>query len=144
SVGNRGYVTNDQSGDGARYDAPRRSIYLPVIRNSMYELFTVFDYADPSVHIEQRPQSTVSLQALLLMNSPFAVSQRDAFAKASATAADDDASRVDWIWRRALQRSPTTRERIAAERWLEETPATEAWPGLCQTLFSTNEFVFVD
>ncbi len=144
SVGNRGYVTNDQSGDGARYDAPRRSLYLPVIRNSMYELFTVFDYADPSVHIEQRPQSTVSLQALLLMNSPFALAQRKAFAEAATIAEPDAARRIDWIWRRALQRPPSERERAAAQQWLADAADVEAWPGVCQALFATSEFVFVD
>ncbi len=143
-VGNRGYVTNDQSGDGARYDAPRRSIYLPVIRNAMYDLFTVFDYADPSVHLEQRPQSTVSLQALLLMNSPFVIAQRDAFAKAATAAEPDPTARIRWAWRRALQRDPSQSEQAAAERWLAEAPEAEAWPGLCQTLFAANEFVFVD
>ena len=143
-VGNRGYVTNDQSGDGARYDAPRRSIYLPVIRNAMYDLFTVFDYADPSVHLEQRPQSTVSLQALLLMNSPFVIAQRDAFAKAATTAEAEPMARIRWVWRRALQRDPSPSEQAAAERWLAEAPEAEAWPGLCQTLFAANEFVFVD
>ncbi len=143
-VGNRGYVTNDQSGDGARYDAPRRSIYLPVIRNAMYDLFTVFDYADPSVHLEQRPQSTVSLQALLLMNSPFVLAQREAFAKAAESAVAEPSERIRFVWQKALQRDPTASERAAAERWLAEAPAAEAWPGLCQTLFAANEFVFVD
>ena len=144
AVGNRGYVTNDQSGDGARYDAPRRSIYLPVIRNAMYDLFTVFDYADPSVHIEQRPESAVSLQALLLMNSPFVLAQRSAFATAAANAAPAADARIEWIWRRALQRSPSANERAAAEAWLSTAPSEEGWPGLCQTLFATSEFVYVD
>ena len=144
TVGNRGYVTNDQSGDGARYDATRRSIYLPVIRNAMYDLFTVFDYADPSVHIEQRPESAVSLQALLLMNSPFVLAQRSAFAAAAATAEPDSKARIDWIWRRALQRAPTASERAAAEAWLISAPSDESWPGLCQTLFAASEFVYVD
>ncbi|MEQ1631885.1 MAG: DUF1553 domain-containing protein [Planctomycetota bacterium] len=143
-VGNRGYVTNDQSGDGARYEAPRRSIYLPVIRNAMYDLFTVFDYADPSVHQEQRPQSTVALQALLLMNSPFVVQQSDAFATAATAAASDEAACITWIWQQALQRLPTESERSAAAQWLQTVTGPARLAGLCQTVLCANEFVFVD
>jgi hypothetical protein len=115
-----------------------------VIRNAMYDLFTVFDYADPSVHIEQRPESAVSLQALLLMNSPFVLAQRSSFATAAATAAPATDARIEWIWRRALQRSPSASERAAAEAWLTTAPSEEGWPGLCQTLFAASEFVYVD
>ncbi|MGE3175648.1 MAG: DUF1553 domain-containing protein [Planctomycetota bacterium] len=140
---NRAYVTNDQSRDAARYDVPRRSLYLPVIRNAMYELFTVFDYADPSVHLEQRPQSAVATQALLLLNSPFVRAQSRAFAAAAAAAADPE-PRIDWIWRQALQRPPSADERAAARRWLDGAPAEQAWPGLCQAVLATNEFVYID
>ncbi len=143
-VGNRGYVTNDQSGDSARYDAPRRSLYLPVIRNAMYDLFTVFDYADPSVHLEQRPQSTVALQALLLMNSPFAIEQASALATAASAAATEPAEQLVWLWQRALQRPPTARETAAAADWLAQDLEDKGLACLCQALFATNEFVFVD
>jgi hypothetical protein len=78
--GNRDYVTNDQSSDAANYDAPRRSVYLPIIRNAMYPFFGVFDYGDPSVHIEERSSTTVATQALFLMNSPLATESARALA----------------------------------------------------------------
>jgi hypothetical protein len=78
------------------------------------------------------------------MNSPFVIAQRDAFAKAATAAEPDPTARIRWAWRRALQRDPSQSEQAAAERWLAEAPEAEAWPGLCQTLFTANEFVFVD
>ena len=64
-----------------RYDAPRRALYLPIIRNAMFELFVAFDYADPSVHLEQRPQSAVAPQALYMLNAPFVRQQSKALAE---------------------------------------------------------------
>jgi hypothetical protein len=147
----RGYVTNDQSADAARYDAPRRSLYLPIVRNAMYEMFTAFDYPDPSVHLEQRPQSTTATQALWLLNAPFVREQARAFAaRAEAAAPGDgaDDARIDFLWREAFARAPSSTERAAAHRWLAHArgngASAHALPGLAQALFATNEFVYVD
>jgi hypothetical protein len=147
----RDYVTNDQSANGAQYAAPRRSVYLPVIRNAMYELFTAFDYADPSVHLDQRPQSAVAPQALLLLNSPFALEQSRAFAEASRAAGADDAARIAWIWRRAFGRAPSATEASTTMAWCARIAAGPAdgkpgdpWPALCQVVLASNEFVYVD
>ena len=32
----------------------RRAIYLPVVRDRVYDLFTIFDFANPSVGVCQR------------------------------------------------------------------------------------------
>jgi hypothetical protein len=146
STGDRDYVTNDQSNDRARYDAPRRALYLPIIRNAMYDLFTAFDYADPSVHIEQRPQTAVATQALLLMNDPQVAQQAKALAARRPTGDDDTICR--WLWRQALCRQPSPRELASARAWLVEVRAQAddgaAWAGLAQALFASNEFVYVD
>ncbi|HVL12963.1 MAG TPA: DUF1553 domain-containing protein, partial [Gemmata sp.] len=49
----------------------KRAVYLPVIRNDLTPLFEVFDFADPDVADGQRDATTVSTQALYLMNSTF-------------------------------------------------------------------------
>ena len=53
------------------YQLPRRSVYLPVIRNGMHPLLEVFDVA--AVHESQgaRTTTTTAPQALLFQNSPF-------------------------------------------------------------------------
>ena len=42
-------VNNDQSASNDSYEDRRRSVYLPVIRNDMYDLYSIFDYPDASV-----------------------------------------------------------------------------------------------
>ena len=56
----------------------------------------------------------------------------------------DDELRLDWIWQRAFQRTPSPAERTALHRWLSEAPPEDRWRGVCQTAFSANEFVYVD
>src|SRR5262249_31232056 len=41
-----------------------RSVYLPVFRNALPQLFEAFDFADPSMPVGARPVSTVAPQAL--------------------------------------------------------------------------------
>lgn len=53
----------------------RRSIYHPVFRNSLPELFDEFDFADSSVSIEARSRSTVSQQAFSLMQEPWVIAR---------------------------------------------------------------------
>ena len=60
---NNDYVTNDQSGNGARYSAPRRSIYMPIIRNALFDMFQAFDFGDPSIVNAKRATTTVAPQA---------------------------------------------------------------------------------
>ena len=144
----RGYVTNDQSNDQARYDAPRRSLYLPIIRNAMFDLFAAFDYADPSVHLEQRPSTAVATQALLLLNAPFVRDQSAAFAARTEAARPDDATRIDFLWQQAYGRAPSPAERQHATQWLatarNSTTPEAALRGLCQALFASNEFLHID
>lgn len=68
-----------QSGIAADYDyrhsSTRRSIYQPVLRNSLPDLFEAFDFADSSVSTGQRPRSTVATQSLVLMNHPWVISR---------------------------------------------------------------------
>ncbi|MBL8755901.1 MAG: DUF1549 domain-containing protein [Planctomycetes bacterium] len=146
-TGDRGYVTNDQSNDGARYDAKRRSLYLPIIRNAMFDLFEAFDYADPSVHLEQRAQTSVAPQALWLLNAPFVAEQGKGLA-ARALALAGDAERIDFLWRECFVRVPSPAERAAASAWLATARANGddagAFAGLAAALFATNEFVHVD
>lgn len=141
----RGYVTNDQSGDAARYDSLRRSLYLPIVRNAMYDLFAAFDYADPSVHQEQRPQSTVATQALWLLNAPLVRQQSEHLAKRALDVGGGDEVRVAWLWQQVLQREPSPAELRLATTWLARPgEPLAACTDLVQALFVGNEFAFLD
>jgi hypothetical protein len=141
------YVTNDQSADAAQYMSTRRSLYLPVIRNAVYDLFSTFDYADPSMAIEARSSTTDPSQALLLLNSPLAVGESEAFARSLLAGGG-----LDELWQRAYQRAPREAERARAQAFLADHMAHDsggdarerAWASLCRALCASNEFLYVD
>ncbi len=132
-------------------DASRRSVYLPVFRNALPEIFEVFDFADPSVSSGRRNVSTVAPQALFMLNHPFVSAQ-------AAKAADrllaepslTDDQRLARAYRLALGRSPDARERAVARSFLggaaSEGPEGEKgrWAELFHALFASMDFRYVD
>ena len=77
-----GYTANDAarelyvvdiSGKGSYppFQKPRRSVYLPVIRNGRPEFATLFDSPTGHESSSMRSETTVPTQALFMMNSPF-------------------------------------------------------------------------
>ena len=103
----------------------RRSVYAPVFRNALPELFEVFDFADPSMVVGRRDASTVAPQALFLMNHPFVLEQaRHAARRLLAEPGRDDPGRIDRAYRLALGRPPTAAElRIGLDCVDEAAPA---------------------
>ena len=69
-VENRKFLFDHTSKDLTEYDATVRSVYLPVVRNHLYDFFQLFDYNDASVSNGNRQSTTVAPQALFMMNSP--------------------------------------------------------------------------
>jgi hypothetical protein len=55
-------------------------LYLPVIRNNVYDLFQLLDFPDPAVPSGNRAMTTVALQALLMLNSDFVMGSADELA----------------------------------------------------------------
>ena len=52
-------------------DSNYRSVYLSIVRNAEPEALTLFDFADPSIVVGHREETTVPSQSLYLLNSPF-------------------------------------------------------------------------
>jgi mono/diheme cytochrome c family protein len=121
-TGNFGYVTNDQSRSNERYGASRRAIYMPVIRNDMYELFATFDYTDPSVSFDRRPSTVVAQQSLFMMNSPMVASQAERLAGSllEDPGLADDASRIGQAYEICFARPATSVEIERGLRFLGE------------------------
>ena len=98
-------------GDPDNYEPfrqPRRSVYLPVIRNQMHPMLALFDTANEHIPVIQRTESIVAPQALFLMNSPFARQAAQRLALSTATL--PDALRIREIYLRLLGREPTRSE----------------------------------
>jgi hypothetical protein len=130
-----------------RFDDRRRSVYTPIFRNKLLELFEVFDFADPNLVTGRRTVSTVATQALYLMNNPFVWEQaRQASQRLLAETDLDDCARVDRAYRRVIGRRPTPREREIALSFLASSGGEkrEAWARLYQALFACIDFRYVD
>ncbi len=154
---NRAYVPGYPNAMYDKYDMPRRSVYLPVIRSALYDVFQVFDFADPSTANGQRDNTTVAPQALFMMNSKLVDGVTRALAvKLLQDDKLDDAARLVRAYETVYARPPAPQETRRAldflsrvERELtEEGAATErrlrAWQSLCRVLVAANEFVFVE
>lgn len=120
----------------------RRSVFLPMLRNSLPKLLVAFDMADPSRVTGVRSQSIVAPQALLMLNSD-EVSRcaKHAAEKLLRLPLDSATARLDYAFRQTLMRLPTAAERTLFMEYLEsEKLSVEAWQDVYQTLFGSAEF----
>ncbi len=155
---NFAYVTNDQSGNAAQYDSPRRSIYLPVIRNAVFDVFQVFDFVEPSFLNGKRSSTTVAPQALFMMNGQFVLKQARAWAESLLGGSyADDAARVRAAYLTAYSRPAAQDEVDSSLQYLKlyeeklgdrvKDPTERkkaAWQSLCQILFASSEFIYLN
>ena len=146
STANFAYVNNDQSASNESYEDRRRSVYLPVIRNDMYDLYSIFDYPDASVSFGRRPSTVVSSQALFFLNAPLVLEEANRLAKSLTNQSDDES--LEELWQRVYARSPKNEEKQRALALLntldrDEEPIS-AWSGLIQSLFASSEFIYLD
>jgi hypothetical protein len=140
-----------------RTDFHCRSVYLPVIRNDLPELFQVFDFADPHATSGARPQTTVAPQALYLLNDPLVMEAADATARRlfECESACDPEARVDRMYELVFGNGATDDERRAVLKFVEQIeqrltmdgdaePSLHAWTLACHALFGTSRFQFLD
>ena len=126
----------------------RRSVYLPVFRNALPELFEAFDFADPSVSNGRRNVSTVAPQALFMLNHPFVIEQSKYAARRLLDGTDggENEARVVRLYRLTLGRSPDEAEQSLALNFLQNAneDRSEAWTQLFHALFASIDFRYVD
>jgi mono/diheme cytochrome c family protein len=156
-VKNREYLFDHTSKDTTNYDSRRRSLYLPVIRNNVYDVFQLFDFPDPAVPGGDRATTTVAPQALFMMNSELTMKICDHLVESLLKEAGlDDAGRVRRLYLKAYGREATdaeTARAIALVRAVDHAMQKRepnldrrrllAWSALCQVIVSANEFVYV-
>lgn len=155
---NRAYVTSTANVNPAIYQSNRRSIYLPVVRSALYEVFTAFDFADPSTLAGQRDQTTVAPQALFMMNSEIVYEQSKLLAGQMRDRQDLDVrGRIRHLYALSYSRDASEGEISRASGYLDRIrtafiqsgvdPADadlRAWTSFCRALLSANEFVYVE
>jgi hypothetical protein len=141
-------ATYDNEFDHARTPLLCRSVYVPAFRNTMLDLFEVFDGANPNLVSGRRNRSTRPAQALYMLNSPFVMEQAAQAAarmlRESESVADPEAA-LRTAWKMALGREPSSDE-VAVMLPVVTAPddATAAWTAVFHSLFASVEFRFLD
>jgi hypothetical protein len=124
---------------------PRRSLYAFIDRMDVPALLTTFDFPNPTATSAQRDSTTVTPQALYLMNSSFVAEIAARVANRRDLAAEPTVdARLGRLFDLLFARSPTDEERQSIANYLGPDPRPEAWTRLAHALLMTNEFLFVD
>ena len=119
----------------------RRMIYRSASRAGRTAFAALFDGADPSIHVEKRTVSTVSPQALFLMNHPLVMGAAKSILERPEPAAETEPGRrVTALYSLLYCRRPPDEEKELARVFLEGG----SWVEYVQALLMTNDFIFVD
>ena len=131
----------------------RRTVYLPVYRNKMPSMLTLFDFADSTASIGKRPHTNIAPQGLYFLNSEFVYARSRALADRSLTLdVPTDAERVEDAYWLALGRNARPEEVQAMFDYMAGYPVDEVgtearvirWQGLWRVLLSSSEFNYVN
>lgn len=133
----------------------RRSIYVQVLRGNPLTMLQAHDQPVMETNCTRRGRSTVSTQALTLLNSDAAVAYAQAFADRALREAPD--APLPFVVITALSREAAANElseftkfldeqqtRYAAQGEPTEAARRKALADLCHMLLAANEFVYVD
>ena len=141
--------TYDNEYRHAAYPLRVRSVYVPSFRNTMLDLFEIFDGANPNLVTGKRTRSTRPAQALYMLNSPFVMEQAklsaDNFLKSPDYSPDTPENSIRRAWRKCLSRDPSREELQATLNVIGEDPrSAEAWTEVFHALFASVDFRFLD
>ncbi|HEY1065673.1 MAG TPA: DUF1553 domain-containing protein, partial [Pirellulales bacterium] len=155
-------VADNSTGSSAAFDYNahrRRAVYLPIVRNQLPPILTVFDFADPDVVVGQRTITNVPAQSLLLLNGKSVTQAAEAVAtKLLADRELTDSNRIERAYELILGRRPQSAEINRVLAYVNNTAAANlvaegsnadqrtkiAWTGFVQTLFASTEFRWLD
>lgn len=138
------------------HDTFRRSIYIFVKRSVPLPLVEVFDCPVTVVTAPNRATSTVSPQALALMNNEFVLEQAKFFAERVTTEAGAEVNQqIARAFQIALHRKPSKQEQDWSLNFLtsqakgyaqknQDKPDAAALRDFCHALMNLNEFLYVD
>ena len=154
-VKNRAYVTGSNTNITDEFDNYRRSVYLPVVRSSVYEVLQALDFPDPAVSNGDRNTTTVAPQALFMMNSSLVDEATSELA--TRLTALNGSERINRAYSIIMGRQPNEHEIANAQEYTQQVTVTAtaagmatedaelaAWQSLCRVLLSTNEFFYVE
>ncbi|MEM9364809.1 MAG: DUF1553 domain-containing protein [Planctomycetota bacterium] len=133
-----------------RHESLRRSLYLPVFRNSLPDLYETFDFADASVSVGERARSTVAPQALAMMNHPWVIQRADTAAKRFGQAAEVEGfeTALDQVYTACIGRRPSQAELEACLEYMAVAHTgmslQERFADIIQSLFASIDFRYLE
>ena len=119
-------------------------------------MMDTFDYPQMGPNCIDRAVSTVSPQALMLMNDRHVHELAESFASRvlgmieRQNLVDDNRTRVNLVYRMALSRPPSPEELELGSRMLDKLDTdwqgkpTQALGTYCHTIFNSASFIYVD
>ena len=139
----------------------QRSVYIPIIRDQIPEMLSVFDYPDASLVNGDRDTTNVPSQSLYLMNNAQAQNAADAFAARIGKHQGNSAERMSYAYELAFGREPTPQEKTAISNfWMrfpqqiakgggsskeaKERAEFAALSAFCQSLIASAEFRYLN
>jgi hypothetical protein len=141
-----------------RTDYRCRSVYLPVIRNDLPELFEAFDFANPHTTTGARPVTTVPVQGLYLLNDVQVMEAAELTARRVISDCPDSSpeARVVALYQLIAAGIPTelergaaggylrtVRERLISEGRSEGEAEAEALARVCHAIFASSRFQYL-
>ena len=118
----------------------RRTVYRANVITGRDPLLDCFDCPSPSVATPRRPSTVTPSQALALMNNTFVIRQGRRFAKRVAREVPNDSqAQADRVFRLAITRAPTPRERLQLATLIRDHSLEHA----CWALLNSSEFLYL-
>lgn len=120
-----------------------RSVYLPVIRDRLPDVLSLFDFAEPSLVTGNRETTNVPVQALYLMNSPFVQQRARKLSERLGQETTINQDFVQRIYEWCFARQPDAVEIERSLAFLQDHDE-ETMLSFCQAMLSTAEFRNLD
>jgi hypothetical protein len=131
----------------------RRTVYIPLYRNRLPRLLTLFDFVDSTSSMPKRSTSNTAPQALFLRNSEFVDARASELASRLIAGTATTVERIRRAYRICFGRPPANEEIELATDYLRAypqaspdaaVPELDAWRSLCRVLLASNEFHYVE
>jgi hypothetical protein len=126
-----------------------RSVFVPAFRNTMLDLFEIFDGANPNSVTGLRTQSNRPAQALFMMNSPFVLQQATSAAehhlKRDAIRGMSPEQQVQFAVQTVLCRRALDQELRLLTTVVSPDPlSAEHWAAVYHALYSSIDFRYIN
>ena len=132
---------------GYKYNTIRRSVYVPSFRNTLMEIFEIFDVANPNIVTGRRSETTLPTQALYLLNSPFVNNESKLAGERIKKMKESDIGRIRTAYFLTLGRMPSSSEFELALKFVSKNTSNNQnniWGSLIHSIISSVQFRYLD